>query len=205
MKTCSKCKIEKSFDNFYKNKLGKNGFSSRCKECFKKIVKEYKVKNKQEVSKYSKKYYQENKNYFKHYFKKNKEKLIEYNRKYFQENKLYRNECFNKRRKTDPLFKLRVSIRTNISNSFKRGNNQFRKGSKTENILGCTIQEFTEYLKSKFSEGMTLENYGEWHLDHIFPVSLAKTEEEIIKLNHYTNFQPLWAEENIRKGNRLDY
>ena len=52
---------------------------------------------------------------------------------------------------------------------------------------------------------MSFDNYGKWHLDHIYPVSLANTEEEIIKLNHYTNFQPLWAEENIRKRNRLDY
>jgi len=52
---------------------------------------------------------------------------------------------------------------------------------------------------------MSFKNHGEWHLDHIYPVSLAKSEEEIIKLNHYTNFQPLWAKENIRKGNRLDY
>jgi hypothetical protein len=50
---------------------------------------------------------------------------------------------------------------------------------------------------------MTLENHGEWHLDHIIPLASATTEEEIIKLNHYTNFQPLWAEENLSKGDRI--
>ena len=50
---------------------------------------------------------------------------------------------------------------------------------------------------------MSWDNRIEWHLDHIIPISLATTEEEIIKLNHYTNFQPLWAEENIRKGNKV--
>lgn len=50
---------------------------------------------------------------------------------------------------------------------------------------------------------MTLDNYGEWHLDHIIPISSAKTEEEVIKLNHYTNFQPLWAEDNWNKGNKI--
>jgi hypothetical protein len=53
-------------------------------------------------------------------------------------------------------------------------------------------------------EEMSWENQGEWHLDHIMPISLAKTEEEVIKLNHYTNFQPLWAEDNVRKSNKYD-
>ena len=50
---------------------------------------------------------------------------------------------------------------------------------------------------------MTLENHGEWHLDHIIPLAIAKTEEEIIKLNHYTNFQPLWAIDNLKKGAKI--
>ena len=49
---------------------------------------------------------------------------------------------------------------------------------------------------------MTFENHGEWHLDHIKPISLAKSEEEIIELNHYTNFQPLWAKDNLSKSNK---
>ena len=50
---------------------------------------------------------------------------------------------------------------------------------------------------------MNWENAGKWHLDHIYPVSLAKDEEELLKLNHYTNFQPLWAVDNIKKGNKI--
>jgi hypothetical protein len=107
------------------------------------------------------------------------------------------------RKKIDNLYKLRVSIRTNISNTFKRGTNQFRKHAKTETILGCTIEEFIKYIESKFTDGMNLNNHGKWHLDHIHPISLAKSEEEIITLNHYTNFQPLWAEDNLKKSNKL--
>ena len=59
------------------------------------------------------------------------------------------------------------------------------------------------HLEGLFMEGMSWENQGEWHLDHIIPVSIATSEEEIIKLNHYTNFQPLWAEDNIIKSNKL--
>ncbi len=49
---------------------------------------------------------------------------------------------------------------------------------------------------------MTWENHGEWHIDHIIPISWGKTESEVIELNHYTNFQPLWAKDNLSKGNR---
>ena len=50
---------------------------------------------------------------------------------------------------------------------------------------------------------MSWSNHGEWHLDHIYPVSLAKDQNHVIELNHYTNFQPLWASDNLSKGNRL--
>jgi hypothetical protein len=80
------------------------------------------------------------------------------------------------------------------------------KGKKTEQILGCTINEFIQHLQNQFTEGMTFENHGQgkgyWNIDHIIPISSAKTEEEIYKLNHYTNLQPLWWEENMAKGSK---
>jgi hypothetical protein len=79
----------------------------------------------------------------------------------------------------------------------------YRKTSKSKQILGCDYIELKQHLESKFTEGMNWDNYGKWHIDHIYPSSLAETEEEIIRLNHFTNLQPLWAEDNIRKGNKL--
>jgi 5-methylcytosine-specific restriction endonuclease McrA len=58
-------------------------------------------------------------------------------------------------------------------------------------------------LEKLFKEGMTWENHGEWHIDHIIPISKAKTAEEIYKLNHYTNLQPLWKRENLCKGSKI--
>jgi hypothetical protein len=63
-------------------------------------------------------------------------------------------------------------------------------------------EKFRFYIESLFKEGMTWDNYGEWHLDHITPISWANSEEEIYKLNHYSNFQPLWSIDNLSKGNR---
>lgn len=78
----------------------------------------------------------------------------------------------------------------------------YNKRSKTFKILGVTFDEFKIYIENLFREGMSWSNYGEWHLDHKVPISWAKTEEEVYKLNHYSNFQPLWASENTNKGNK---
>jgi hypothetical protein len=92
-------------------------------------------------------------------------------------------------------------IRSLIYKSIKRGG--WIKNSRTHQILGCSFKEFKIYIENKFTEGMNWQNRGEWHFDHIYPLSLAKNEKHLIELNHYTNFQPLWAKDNLKKGNRV--
>ena len=224
MKVCNKCKVLKSLDCFYKGKTYKDGYRARCIECFKNYQqenkehkkeylknykelnkeilklknKEYRNKNYNKIQKwrnenedYPKKYRQENSDKIKKYFQENKDKIRKIN-------KLYQ----RKRIKEDPVYRFARNIRSLIRCSFKRGTNQFRKEAKTEKILGCTIEEFRLYIESKFTKEMTLENYGKWHIDHIIPLATATTEEEVVKLNHYTNLQPLWAKENLSKGKR---
>ena len=79
----------------------------------------------------------------------------------------------------------------------------YKKTSKTAEILGCSFEEFKVHIENQFIDGMSWDNYPEWEYDHIYPISLAESEEHLLQLNHYTNFQPLWAEDNIRKGNKL--
>ena len=225
MKICSKCKVEKSFDFFHKDKTKKNGITSSCKDCHRiyydnkigYLTEEQKTKRlergKLKRSEYEKKYYINNKehllNYAKNHREANKQLYRKYSYEWREKNRekylIQRKIIRDEKMKNDVLYRFTCKVRGNITKSFKRGKNKFSKPLKTESILGCTIEEFIKYIESKFKEGMTLNNHGEWHLDHIYPISLAKSKEEIIKLNHYTNFQPLWAEENIRKGNRLDY
>lgn len=207
MKKCTKCNEEKSFDNFCKQKRYKDGYQSQCRSCInektkqyyqenkeikKEYFKQYREENKELINKKLKKYYQENKEYYKEYNKKNKERLNDYYKQYNKQ-----------RRQNDLLFKFKHNVRSLISYSFKRGTNKFSKNTKTETILGCTIEEFRTYIESKFKTGMSFDNQGKWHLDHIYPISLAKSEKEVIALNHYTNFQPLWAEENFKKSNKI--
>ena len=156
--------------------------------------KEYRLKNKEKKAEADKKYYENNKqaiaNYKRQHYLKNKEKIEK-----------YRNEWRNNKLKNDSLFKLTYYTSSLIRNVFKK--NGYSKKSKAYEILGCTFEEFKIHLERQFKNGMSWDNQGDWHLDHIYPVSLAKNEEELIKLNHYTNFQPLWAIDNIKKSNKI--
>ena len=87
-------------------------------------------------------------------------------------------------------------------NNFLKSKN-INKKNKTFNIVGCSPEFLKEYLEKKFIGGMSWDNKGDWHIDHIIPLSSAKTEEEIYKLCHYTNLQPLWSEDNLKKGNKM--
>ena len=67
-------------------------------------------------------------------------------------------------------------------------------------MLGCDFADLKHHLESQFTEGMTWDNRNLWHIDHIIPLASAKSAEEVVKLSHYTNLQPLWAKDNMRKG-----
>lgn len=102
----------------------------------------------------------------------------------------------------DAVFKLSIKMRGFVRDAINRRG--YGKNSKTEKIIGCSFSEFREYLESQFDSKMNWDNFGEWHMDHILPISAAKTEAEVIALNHYTNFQPLWAADNMAKHDKHD-
>ena len=105
------------------------------------------------------------------------------------------------RRKNENLYGLVNDVRYRIWFYLKKNN--ITKKNRTFQIVGCSPQELKEHLENKFVSGMSWENRTEWHIDHIIPLSSAKTEEELYKLCHYTNLQPLWAEENLKKSNKI--
>jgi hypothetical protein len=88
-----------------------------------------------------------------------------------------------------------------IRKSIKKG--EYTKQSKTYDILGIDYKGFKNHIENLFIDGMNWNNHGKWHYDHIVPLVSANTYEEIIKLNHYTNIQPLWAKDNLKKGSKI--
>ena len=106
-----------------------------------------------------------------------------------------------KRRKSDPLFRAKANLRTRINDAYK--GSFWTKNSRNQKVMGCDYKTAFSHLESLFKDGMSWDNYGEWHIDHIIPLCSATTVEELEALCHYTNLQPLWAEENILKGGKM--
>ena len=134
----------------------------------------------------------------KEWMKTNPEKQKEYNSRSYARNKKAQIARKKYRYQNDPVFRIRHTLRNRLYCAIKRGT---KVGSAIKD-LGCSIQELKLYLESKFKVGMSWTNYGEWHIDHIVPLnSFDLTNENHIKtVCHYTNLQPLWAQDNIKKG-----
>lgn len=133
----------------------------------------------------------------KEYVINNKEKLYEYQVNYRIKNPTYNSDYQKKRRFEDINYRLIGNLRSRITNIVKD------KTKNTIDCLGLSVNEFKMYLETMFVEGMSWDNYGEWHVDHIRPISIGKNKKEIEDLNHYTNLKPLWGNENLRKSNKI--
>ena len=220
-KSCSKSyrlknkdiESEKKKDYYLKNKekidLRNKEYNNINKDVINKRSSEYQKNNLDKVKEYRREYYLNNKEKIdlknKSYYLDNKDKILNNQKK--------RISSYIKRRKSEcPIFKFNYSIRMSLSKCFKR--NGYTKKSRTHEILGCSFEEFKIYIESKFEPWMTWDNRGlyngelnyGWDIDHKDPISLAKTEEDIIRLNHYTNLQPLCSKINRDiKKNKLKY
>jgi hypothetical protein len=204
-KYCPKCNQEKNIIEFDININRKGGLSYCCKLC-KKIYNKLIYITKKEI------YNMNSRNYYKNHSKEiieskklyrkiNKIKIREKAKLKYQKNKekilLYE---INKR-KTDINYRLAGNMRKRLRIVLKSN----PKLSTTMKLIGCSAEQLKKHLESKFKQGMSWSNYGKWHIDHILPCAsfdLSKPEEQR-KCFHYTNLQPLWAKENLSKGNRI--
>ena len=110
----------------------------------------------------------------------------------------YARKWMKKRVESDIIFRIHKTLRCRMNHYF-RG----QKPRRTRDLVGTDFEFIKKYIENQFTKGMTWDNYGKWHVDHIIPISSAKTLEEIIPLWHYTNLQPLWAKENLKKGKKI--
>lgn len=178
MKTCYKCKLSKPTEDFSKDKSRKDGLTNKCKKC----EKEYRQENIGRIKKYQKTYRTDN------------IKTIKLKRKLSQP---IQSEKRKLKIKNNFLFKLKAYLRTRIYSILKN------KSKSTEELLGAPYEIVKEHLEGTFTEGMTWDNYGQWHVDHKIPLASANTKEEVEKLFHYTNLQALWASENLSKKDKI--
>ncbi len=220
-KNCKTCKLNKSIDEFQKRKLSNDGYDLHCKSCKREYTKKYRKLNRTpEKARLENIKWPRNKNTRKNWRKTNREKIktqkkiiIEnYTEEEYKEFREKYNKWRRDKRSNDVLYKLR----SNISSRLSRSLNLIKEDKlvKTIDIIGCDIISLKYYIESKFENWMSWDNYGlyngelnyGWDIDHIIPLSSAKTQEEIIKLSHYTNLQPLCSKTNRDiKKNKMEY
>lgn len=202
-KDCIVCKLSLPITCFHKNSNKKDSLQTSCIDCknnyransngaYKQRAFEYRTENADKIKARCKNYYEKNKEAHKARAKRFKDSNPEWHSTYAKV-----------RRKTDIQFKLQDVIRRRLRTSLG-----VIKGGIT-NLLktkGSTAYEIQIHLESLFKEGMTWNNHGEWHVDHVKPLKLfdLTDPEEVLKATHYSNLQPLWASENLKKGSRYD-
>ncbi|MFH0806030.1 MAG: hypothetical protein V1901_04095 [Patescibacteria group bacterium] len=212
------CQTKKTWQKKNKNKI--KLYNKKYKEQHKEQLKKYRMIHKDEISQRAKKWRQEHKEQDrenrKKWRKKNENKMQkyylnqkEYLKNYRKKHKKEMNKNLKNRRKNDINFRLKCNLQKRIWETLK-GN---PKLSTTIKLVGCSIKQFKHWIEKKFKFGMSWENYGggwngrgmqEWHIDHIKPCckfDLSNPKEQK-KCFHYTNLQPLWAEENLKKGKK---
>jgi hypothetical protein len=198
---CTKCNLKKEKREFSLDKTKSSGVSSRCKKCRLSDKKSYKTKLTEEdlvnlkrrctsceVIKPFKEFYKD---------KTSKTGI-----------KAKCKSCTSVSfQNSDDLTKLKRRLRTRLSNFITYNKIKITKKDSSLSYLGCSFEHFKSHIEKQFSSGMTWENHSKegWHIDHVIPLSSAKTEQDLYKLFNYKNTQPLWATDNLSKNAKLDW
>ena len=214
-KECNRCREIKSIDDFrlmIRKNRPNNGYSPSCKECEKLFSRQYYNSHLKQVLDYAKKYRTSNpeqikdnniknhkkrmndpvmKAYFYEGIRKyrinNRDKVLESKKKHFE------------KYKREPAYRLNRSMSGGMCMSLK----QNKKGRHWESLINYTLKDLIEYLESLFKDGMSWDNYGKWHVDHIIPKSVWKfknsEDSEFKQCWALANLQPLWARDNLIK------
>ncbi len=197
LKKCTSCDKTLSIDKFHFNKKTLTGLSGYCKECKSSSDKNYRNNPAQGVESILRKkkeyYYNLKTNHPEKYLIRldNARKRRDYSKE-------------TQRVKSCEILLSKSKIRKILHHILKNNNmSKSKLITKSEDILGCSFDLFKSHIESQFKEGMSWYNHGQWHIDHKVPLNVSITSDEVLKLNHYTNLQPLWADENLIKGGNM--
>ena len=224
-KICSVCKKELLLQNFHKNKIGKYGVMAVCKSCRIMISKKHYIKNRQKILNTAKIYREKNNEkiieYSRVYHKNNKDTLLKhskiYNASHKKKRQLYDRIYYikNKRKILDRHNKyvfhknssdISFNLNRRMASGMRSAINQNKRGRNWEGLVGYTLDELKNHLESLFVNGMTWDIFleGKIHIDHIIPKVFWQYElpedDEFKQCWCLANLQPLWAEDNLKKG-----
>lgn len=185
LQTCTNCNKDKPLTlEFFYFKKNRNRFYRECKQCFAIRNASRPERTEEEKERY-------------------KSAKIKYYTEVYKGTEIHRlshKKAKKRYYEAHPMQKIADRIRGRTRKALTR--QKLNKTSKFNNYLGCDLETLKNHLEIQFQPEMTWENYGKWHIDHIIPLISANTEEELFKLSHYTNLQPLWAIDNIRKKDK---
>jgi len=212
---CKACEKAYYVENRDKILAKQAEYNSERKDKKAQYDKEYRVKNKDKIRERNQKFYLENTETIKKRLQTEsyKEWKIVYDREYYLKTKedgsrnAYVRKYYHSKREEDPTFGLDSKLRCRINSAIQ--NQRGKKAYKTIELLGCSVAQCRQYLESQFTEDMSWSNHSRkgWHIDHIRPCSsfdLTDPEQQK-ECFHYTNLQPLWAEDNLKKSDKLDW
>ena len=226
---CSECLKQYHKEHYKKNKekyaLRAKKYYQENKDAVDKKSKEWRDNNKEKIAAYAKRYYENNKEsykkqkkqyreknkerykkYAKQYYENNKEWLSEYKKQWHENNKEHVYAHRKKKREEDPAFNLRLLVSSSIHHALKRVDGK-KAGESVLDMLPYSIEQLRNHIESQFEAGMSWDNHGDWHIDHIYPHSKLPYDS----MSHpnfkiawdLRNLRPLWATENLSKGNRI--
>lgn len=212
---------EKNKEYYYKNiehiKIKSKEYKEKNKEYYSEYFKKYYMENKDNLTEYKKVHYENNKEEYlerskdqresdpvkySEYLKDWREKNPEYSSEYLKEwhylNPDKRKKYWNNLRENKPHH---IAWRLSLKSALRRMNKG--KNNHTIDLLGYTSNDLKQHMENLFKEGMSWENWGEWHIDHIIPISKFDPNTHVSIVNALSNLQPLWAFENLSKSNKI--
>ncbi|HSQ85238.1 MAG TPA: hypothetical protein VLM43_10990 [Desulfobacterales bacterium] len=176
-KVCTRCGINKPIIEYNKGGRGKDGYQPKCKKC----RKELREKNKENISKQQLEWQSKNRRY-----------KTEYQKKYYK-------KVLKKRHSYKVATKARTILRDMVRQI------SCKKPYRVYNELGYDVKTLKEHIEAQFKDGMSWKNHGQWHIDHITPISyfVRNGVEDLSIINALDNIQPLWRHDNMKKGIEL--
>lgn len=201
-KKCICCGEEKEITEFCKNKNSKDGYHYYCRQCNSHNAKKWRIKNPDKTKEYNEKYSDIKRKWVENNLERIRSKQREWDHKNRAKESKRKKKYFYKRFHNDVLYRHKVLARSTIHNAIYR-NKPYANNTKMARMIGCSYNDLKNHMLNTWMKRYGTPYNGEkFDIDHIIPLSMATTKEEIDMLCHYTNLQMLTPEDNSLKADK---